>query len=106
MREKDIGPNACEIVAEDFNGELVGSAIVFMERDQSAQLGYISVRGQFRGNGWGSKLFDEASRWARDHGATKMRGALIPVPGYEQALLALLSKHGAEVKKGKFTKKL
>lgn len=109
MREKNIGPNASEIIAElpsGESGEVVGSVIVSLSGDQSAKLGYIGVRKHYRGNGWGDKLFAAASRWAADHGATELTGTLIPVPGCELAMLSLLAKHGATVEEGNFTKKL
>lgn len=105
MREKNIGPNASEIIAELPGGEVVGSAIASLNGDQSAKLGYIGVRKHYRGSGWGGKLFAAASRWAADHGA-ELTGTLIPVPGCELALLSLLAKHGATVEEGNFTKKI
>ena len=106
MLEKEISPKESEIVAQLPNGETVGSVVVSMSQNETAQIGYIFVRKKYRGNGWGSKLFEEASRWAQERGAKELTGALEPVPGCENALLSLLVKHGAEVKRGKFSKRL
>lgn len=96
FRERQIGKSGSEIVLKGPNEESLGSVII-TKKDNIAHVGYISVKRNYQGMGYGSQLIDEAENWAVKKGLKEIGGQIIPVPGSEASLINLLNEKGYEI---------
>ena len=106
LRERLLGRTGVEIILDGDDGISKGSVIV-TKKENGAHIGYIGVKSDERGRGYGSKLLTEAESWAVRNGSTEITGKLIPVPGSERSVINLIESHGYQVdEKGNIVKKL
>jgi GNAT superfamily N-acetyltransferase len=105
FRERQIGKSGSEIVLKGPNEESLGSVII-TEKGNTAYVGYISVKRNYQGMGYGSRLMDEAENWAAGRGLKEIGGQIIPVPGSEAGLINLLNRKGYEIDKNGRAKKV
>jgi GNAT superfamily N-acetyltransferase len=106
LSERLLGKTGVEITLSNGSEQAVGSVLV-TEKRSNAHIGYLFVRSEERGNGFGSDLLGGAEDWARSRGLKQMTGTLIPVPGSENAVINLFLEHGYQIdEKGNVKKPL
>lgn len=85
-------------LAEDSTGQIVGQAIVRIERDEAAEpFGYFStlyVEPSSRRQGLATALLNQAEEWVREQGLPKI---IYNTAHYNDRLLKLFHRHGFKV---------
>ncbi len=91
--EKRLSRQGAELTLHDQEGNIAGSVILRNARGKVV-IGYLGVLPHQRRNGYATELLQAAIEWAKFQGAHTIHAVLIPVPGFEQAVLNLCTKNG------------
>lgn len=96
-KERYISKSGVEITI--FNDDNPIGSIILSKNNNFCHIGYLGVKPNFRGQGYSSKLLTVAETWAKNQGASEIKGTLIPTPGSERIIVSLVQKRNYQIDK-------